>query len=616
MNINYKNIINYILPFIVFYFLLSGNAIGADVKYAQQGSILVRNGTLYSGSPVGHAGVFLDKDQIAQANGVGYLSSIRTYSGFLGGDNTYLGHFRTDLTAYQESVFRDWVEYYADKAIGKSYTGIHLYAYPMLDFSHSDGVPYSGVIPTDFRCDGLAEWSVEQARATYYGGSPLERYGFYDDNYFNHNPVSIAYTYGTTDTPPNLSVNSVDVPNGSYSSGESISVSNSTENTGGGPTTYSIKFYASTNTSISSSDILIASYSRNLIEYDEIDSYSSPVNLPTAPGTYYIGMIAEFTLNGVNYTKNGYDSSPIEVTPTLSSITISGLPQVDESSGAQYTCTANYSDGSTSNVTSSASWSQNSSDASINSSSGYLTTFAISSDKSCTITATYGGKSDTHSVTIKNDIPSENLNVALQANGGTATAGSTGTYMGITYPSSNANDDDETTAWCNSGWMPDWLKIEFDQAHVINEVGVVWGIGVHNQTYSISLSEDGANWQVVVPSRASATDAGDDGGYHGNTTISRERFAITPTYARFIRIDVTATSAPASHIFQAIVTELQAFTESTAPAATLADAISVLQLLVGTTPATSIERIEDINNDGKIGMEEVIYILQEISGLR
>jgi hypothetical protein len=89
------------------------------------------------------------------------------------------------------------------------------------------------------------------------------------------------------------------------------------------------------------------------------------------------------------------------VAATLSSITISGSTQVNESWGSIYTCTANYSDGSTSNVSNSASWGENSAYASI-SSSGTLTTLAVSSDKSCTITASYGGKSDTHSVTIKN----------------------------------------------------------------------------------------------------------------------------------------------------------------------------------------------------------------------
>jgi hypothetical protein len=97
---------------------------------------------------------------------------------------------------------------------------------------------------------------------------------------------------------------------------------------------------------------------------------------------------------------------------TLSSITISGPTTVNENSSANYTCTANYSDGSTQNVTSSASWSENSSYATINS-SGVLTTSSVSSDKSCTITASYGGKSDTYNVTIKDIPPTFNISNAF-----------------------------------------------------------------------------------------------------------------------------------------------------------------------------------------------------------
>ena len=92
------------------------------------------------------------------------------------------------------------------------------------------------------------------------------------------------------------------------------------------------------------------------------------------------------------------------VPPTLTSVTITGASQVNESSGAQYTLTASYSDGSTTNVTNSAAWSENSGYASI-SSSGYFTASAVPSDQSCTITASYGGQSDTHNVTIKNVPP-------------------------------------------------------------------------------------------------------------------------------------------------------------------------------------------------------------------
>ena len=89
------------------------------------------------------------------------------------------------------------------------------------------------------------------------------------------------------------------------------------------------------------------------------------------------------------------------VTATLNSLSISGPNQVNENSSADYTCTAHYSDGSTQNVTYSASWSENSVYALINS-SGLLTTSSVSSDRSCTITASYGGKSATKNITIKN----------------------------------------------------------------------------------------------------------------------------------------------------------------------------------------------------------------------
>ena len=48
---------------------------------------------------------------------------------------------------------------------------------------------------------------------------------------------------------------------------------------------------------------------------------------------------------------------------------------------------------------------------------------------------------------------------------------------------------------------------------------------------------------------------------------------------------------------------------------TLADAILALKVLAGIAPYHSIE-ITDVNNDDKIGLEEVIYILQKVSGLR
>ena len=90
--------------------------------------------------------------------------------------------------------------------------------------------------------------------------------------------------------------------------------------------------------------------------------------------------------------------------PTLNSVSITGSSQVNESSGAQYVLTAIYSDGNSTEVTSFASWSDNSNFASINS-SGYLSTSSVVSDQICTITASYEGQSDTHNVMIENFPP-------------------------------------------------------------------------------------------------------------------------------------------------------------------------------------------------------------------
>ena len=85
------------------------------------------------------------------------------------------------------------------------------------------------------------------------------------------------------------------------------------------------------------------------------------------------------------------------VTPVLSSIAITGPATVNELTTAQYVCTATYSDGSSAVV--SAGWSENSSAATING-SGLLSAGDVSADQSVIITASFGGKSDTHATTI------------------------------------------------------------------------------------------------------------------------------------------------------------------------------------------------------------------------
>ena len=138
--------------------------------------------------------------------------------------------------------------------------------------------------------------------------------------------------------------------------------------------------------------------------YASINS-SGKLTTSAVPSDQTVTVEASYTYNGTTETATKTVTiTDVIVSPTLNSVTITGSTQVNENSGAQYALTANYSDGSSANVTGSASWSENSAYASIGG-SGYLTTSSVTSDQSCTITASYGGRSDTHNVTIKNVPP-------------------------------------------------------------------------------------------------------------------------------------------------------------------------------------------------------------------
>ena len=92
----------------------------------------------------------------------------------------------------------------------------------------------------------------------------------------------------------------------------------------------------------------------------------------------------------------------------LNYIEISGPTEVDENSSAQYECTAYFADSSTSDITNSATWSDDCDFASIGP-SGLLTASSVSSDESCEITATFGGKTATYDITIKNVLPTVSI---------------------------------------------------------------------------------------------------------------------------------------------------------------------------------------------------------------
>ena len=129
-------------------------------------------------------------------------------------------------------------------------------------------------------------------------------------------------------------------------------------------------------------------------QYSDGINFSYDYTVPSGVSEIYLALsVAGSNQYTVHYKKSG------STTPILDHIRISGVTSINEGGSFTYNCWAYYSDGSSKTVT--PSWSENSSYATI-SSSGYLNTSPVSSDRSCTITASYGGKSDTHNVTIKN----------------------------------------------------------------------------------------------------------------------------------------------------------------------------------------------------------------------
>jgi len=158
-------------------------------------------------------------------------------------------------------------------------------------------------------------------------------------------------------------------------------------------------------------------------------------------------------------------------------------------------------------------------------------------------------------------------NISLSEHGAIANAISQGTYMGNTQYASYAIDGDQSSSWSSQGDMPAWLKVKFDKVYEIEQVGVWWAS--HKHTFSIELSLDGNNWTEVVSSRSSNNSEG--------SAPVHELFPIDLTKAQYIKLKISSTSAPSSHIFQASVGEIEAFTDILADTVNLKFSIAVHQ---------------------------------------
>ena len=155
----------------------------------------------------------------------------------------------------------------------------------------------------------------------------------------------------------------------------------------------------------------IASYQWTQIEgrHVSLSDATSSVASFTAPATesFDENIVVKLTVTDYGGLKDATESA-IYVrqtdAPTLDSVVITGLTQVEEGSSAQYHLTAHYSDGNSAQVSGFAGWTENCDGARIDN-LGYLTTDSVASDQLCTITARYEDQTDTHDVSIKSVSP-------------------------------------------------------------------------------------------------------------------------------------------------------------------------------------------------------------------
>jgi len=180
---------------------------------------------------------------------------------------------------------------------------------------------------------------------------------------------------------------------------------------------------------------------------------------------------------------------------------------------------------------------------------------ADSTDGTAEFTLTADGATNQPIVTVTeddNDVATIAENVALAVNGAVATADSYGSYMGYVGLPERAIDGDSANGWCGLNGTSGWLQVEFDKISTISKIGIWWGS--HQHDFSVSLSVNGTDWDTAVPMRQSVN-------YEGSPPMY-ESFDIAPTQAKFIRVDIHSTSAPGSHIYQAIIHEVEAWTDS------------------------------------------------------
>ena len=163
---------------------------------------------------------------------------------------------------------------------------------------------------------GSFELSADMSTSTDLAGSAWVGLGGSDIAGFDVSTIQLYWDIAPTSVDADLDLQLVDATDGIYAPGDSLDVLNYTENIGGSTSTsYTITYYASIDTTITSGDISLgAEPPRDPLDPGSYDYYLTTVDLPVslASGDYYIGAILTVTDADPNNNVN-HDPVPISI---------------------------------------------------------------------------------------------------------------------------------------------------------------------------------------------------------------------------------------------------------------------------------------------------------------
>jgi len=213
----------------------------------------------------------------------------------------------------------------------------------------------------------------------------------------------------------------------------------------------------------------------------------------------------------------------------LTSIAVSGPSSVNEGATGTYTATGTWDNGTTAAVT--PTWSENSTYATIGA-GGLLTASAVTANQPVTVTATYGGRTGTMSVTIANvaaTLTSIAVSGASSVNeGATGTYTATGTWdNGTTAAISPTWSENSTYATIGTGGLLTASAVTSNQP-----VTVTATYGGRTGTMSVTIVNVAATLTGIAVSGPSSVNEGATGTYTTTATWSDgTNTTVTPTWS-------------------------------------------------------------------------------------